>query len=513
MAINGYRAYLAQALTEGGSETTIYLDRITTLTGETITTSDFATFGRGVLTINPKADGETSFVEYDSFTAVDSANVAVTGVTRGLSAKGDTGSTSRAKFFPVGTEVIISVGFHNINDLKSYIDDEVAAAAFGTANVTSGIAGETVSQGNLVYLQNDGKWWKTDADTASTVEGVQLGIAQGAGSADGAISGGVLLKGKATNQSGLVAGTEYYASNTAGGISSSAGTTPKKVGVATSATDLMFNPDYGYIPTDNEKDAMAGGGDFGTPSSSNKFVTENIGATKSRKTMTAGATINGATLPVPVYQNKTDNEFYACDANDSNAYKFLGFAISNGTDGNDIDVQFTGIVSGFTGLSEGEKYYVQDAVGTIGTTPGTQEILVGIAISETELLIQKGTLYTKGSFNFTQATADQVITLGFRPSVIRIWATAANESSGGAGTSGSAFLVYANGSSSGIGVFQNSATDGSFSYSSATIKSSSGSNQVVISISSVTDTGFTIVLTETGNVVAGRLLWEAEGRL
>jgi len=100
----------------------------------------------------------------------------------------------------------------------------------------------------------------------------------------------------------------------------------------------------------------------------------------------AGETISGDTLPVACYQNTTDNEFYACDANDTDKMKFIGFGISNGTDGNSIDIQFNGIVNGFTGLSEGEKYYVQDDK-TIGTTPGTYNILVGEAISETELVI------------------------------------------------------------------------------------------------------------------------------
>ena len=105
--------------------------------------------------------------------------------------------------------------------------------------------------------------------------------------------------------------------------------------------------------------------------------------------MTAGATIDGATLPVPVYQNTSDNEVYACDANVSTALNFFGFAISDGTDGNAIIVQHTGIVGGFTGLQEGQKYYVQDTVGTIGKTPGEYKILVGRAISTTEILIIK----------------------------------------------------------------------------------------------------------------------------
>jgi hypothetical protein len=100
----------------------------------------------------------------------------------------------------------------------------------------------------------------------------------------------------------------------------------------------------------------------------------------------AGETINGATLPVAVYQNTTDNEFYACDGNDGNKSEFTGFAVTNGTDGNALTVQTNGIVSGFTGLTEGAYYFVQDD-GTIGTSVGTVLILVGRALSETQLLI------------------------------------------------------------------------------------------------------------------------------
>ena len=107
------------------------------------------------------------------------------------------------------------------------------------------------------------------------------------------------------------------------------------------------------------------------------------------KSLTAGETIAGATLPVAVFQLASDNEIYACDGNDTDKLNFLGFAITDGTDTNTITVQMSGIVSGFTGLTEGVKYYVQDDK-TLGTSIGTYELLVGIAISETELLIMHG---------------------------------------------------------------------------------------------------------------------------
>lgn len=139
----------------------------------------------------------------------------------------------------------------------------------------AGVAGETLVTGNLIYLKvADGRWWKTDADTAATVENVQLAIAQGAGTAGNAISGGVLIQGIDTNNTGT-GGALAYASNTAGAIGSSAGTTPKIVGqFLLSSAGILFNPNFEYLITNNQKNALSGGGDFGTPSTSNKFVTQ-----------------------------------------------------------------------------------------------------------------------------------------------------------------------------------------------------------------------------------------------
>jgi len=103
----------------------------------------------------------------------------------------------------------------------------------------------------------------------------------------------------------------------------------------------------------------------------------------------AGATINGATLPVPVYVLVADGELYPCDANDTAKLDFIGFVVNNTTDGNPATLQKDGVVDGFSGLTIGAMYYVQDAIGTIGSTPGTFSIPVGRAVSATQIAIQK----------------------------------------------------------------------------------------------------------------------------
>ena len=136
--------------------------------------------------------------------------------------------------------------------------------------------------------------------------------------------------------------------------------------------------------------------------------------------LTAGETINGATLPVACYIG-TDGELYACDGNDTSKLDFIGFAISNSTDGNDITFQKDGVVSGFTGLTVGVRYYVQDDK-TIGINKGTYSIYVGIAISSTQILIIKGPKYSSGTEYNTTSSGTQNIphNLGVKPDRIRI---------------------------------------------------------------------------------------------
>jgi len=52
-----------------------------------------------------------------------------------------------------------------------------------------------------------------------------------------------------------------------------------------------------------------------------------------------------------------------------------------------VDIACSRKVDGFSGLSVGAKYYVQDTDGNIGTSTGSNTVFVGKAISETELLI------------------------------------------------------------------------------------------------------------------------------
>ena len=160
---------------------------------------------------------------------------------------------------------------------KTYVDALVNGGDVSTnALIVAGTAGETVAAGTPVYLKAaDGLWWKAIGTTAATVNGVELGIAQGAGTAGVAISGGVLLRGLDSNQSGGAAGSIGYISDTST-IATSAGTVSRAIGNFITATTFNFDPYQTSFPTADEKAAMAGGGSYGTPSTSNKFLTEDV---------------------------------------------------------------------------------------------------------------------------------------------------------------------------------------------------------------------------------------------
>lgn len=224
----------------------------------------------------------------------------------------------------------------------------------------------------------------------------------------------------------------------------------------------------------------------------------------------AGETLNGATLPVPVYQNTTDNELYACDANDTAKMKFLGFVISNSTNGNPIAFQGSGVIGGFSSLDEGLPYYVQDAVGTIGTTRGTHEVLVGIAISPTQLLIQKGKRQASGTQVFGSTTT-AAITVGFKPSKVTVYAVFDD---GGAGIEGSwSQGVWTFFGGNDCVFFELDSSDSNSGTAAAAWRVQFGGNSHEGTITTITETGFTLSNTKGGSIDDVTLLWVAEGEI
>ena len=104
----------------------------------------------------------------------------------------------------------------------------------------------------------------------------------------------------------------------------------------------------------------------------------------------ASTSINTSTGPIPVFIATSTGALAISQANVATTTDFLGFATStNVLNGATGTVQISGIVSGFSGLTAGRSYYVQDTRGTIGTTIGSAELYVGIAYSATQILLDR----------------------------------------------------------------------------------------------------------------------------
>lgn len=160
-----------------------------------------------------------------------------------------------------GTAVITS---DNMLATRAY----VLATATGTATITynqqtiTATGGETIASGNICYFKEaDQRWWKADADLTATIDNVQLGVAQGAVTAGNTFV--VLISGLSTNFTGLTAGAKYYLSNTAGGVSTTAGTNSLLLGNAINTTTLLFNLSKTYNNPSNFVVTSAGAGDSG----------------------------------------------------------------------------------------------------------------------------------------------------------------------------------------------------------------------------------------------------------
>lgn len=124
----------------------------------------------------------------------------------------------------------------------------------------TGTAGETISVNDCVYLsagdggKTVGFWYKADADfnyASSTARVVGFAITAGTASSSFTIR----RMGRVTGMSGLGAGNIYYASATAGAITTTAPGFARRVGMADSTTTFVIaaeiaDPQKGYIPLD-----------------------------------------------------------------------------------------------------------------------------------------------------------------------------------------------------------------------------------------------------------------------
>lgn len=285
-------------------DTSIILSSMQSIDGVNLAMTDFGT--KGFITLEPGVGTQEEQISFTGLVQNANGTATLSGVSSVTLLYPYTATSGLRKTHAGGTSVIVSNTSGFYDELTSKDNDEtingtwtfnkvpnsVALPVNGTdlANkayvlsvvsggtvsfdqqVISGTAGETIVAGQGIYLKvSDGRWWKTTAATASTVDNNLLGVAMGAGTAGVAITGGILQTGVLT-KTGLTPNTKYYFGDTAGSFTTSAGTTNVTAGYAFSSSQMYFYPRYDQLPTGNQKDALAG--DTGTPSATNPYATK-----------------------------------------------------------------------------------------------------------------------------------------------------------------------------------------------------------------------------------------------
>ena len=403
--------------------TTIILSALVTPQGASVVTADIGTKGYATLEAGTTREENISFT---TITQNADGTATLTGVTRGLNFVASYAETSGLKQAHAGgTDVIISnsapfydnflnknndetitqthtfstSAFPKMSDsttsptdseelaTKGYVD----TAALGTVNanklVVSGTAGTTVALGEVVYLdETDNEWKLADGSASATCDNVQLGIAQGAGTNGAVITGGVLLSGRDTNQTGLAQGDKLYISDTGGAIATSAGTVEVELGHAISATAIDFAPKFSSYTTKDQRDAMAG--TSGTPSTSNKFITEDdvSDAAVSGKVVRA----TGTALPALDASNLTGLPFtFGGDGSDGALNVTSGTTNIDASSTNVVVKNYTsinvsaGAILGLTNPASDGTVLILKSLGAV-TIAGTIELSGDGAIKETD---------------------------------------------------------------------------------------------------------------------------------
>lgn len=178
------------------------------------------------------------------------------------------GTTALDGGTPLAYDSTPALGSSNQLATVQYVLDHVNGGAVSfNAEIIAGMAGETLTIGQWVYLkESDGRWYKTAANDITKCLGVKVGKALGAGTAGNAITSGVFIHGLETSGT-YSAHTTYYLSDTPGAVATSAGTNSVIVGVSDGNSKLIV----GQLP-DSYVSAMVNA--TGTPSATNTFLTQ-----------------------------------------------------------------------------------------------------------------------------------------------------------------------------------------------------------------------------------------------
>lgn len=215
---------------------------------------------------------------------------------------------------------------------------------FDQQTISAQTSGEALTINDIVYFkESDQRWYKVDADLTATFDTLQLGVVKTTAGASG-VTIQVAISGPVSGFTGLTAGSKYYVSNTAGAITTTPGTNSVFIGWALSTTILLFDPILKTLPSQKEKDAMAG--TTGIPSSTNKFVTQDnqSQATTDQTQTTQNSTIETGEANTTTKKNKIAQSFIPARTKIKGVKLYK--AASTGTNAGDVTVALQADTSG-----------------------------------------------------------------------------------------------------------------------------------------------------------------------
>jgi hypothetical protein len=309
-------------------------------------------------------------------------------------------------------------------------EDLVSAVPPGSTSAdvdVAATAGETISAGDAVYWSDGsggttaGRVYKVDADqTYSSNLALAVGFATAAISTGS--SGSVRTNGRVTGLSALVAGTWYYASATAGALTSTKPTNGRLLGIADSTTSLVL---FGSHP--DASSALSGLVSTGTQTiAGNKTIsgTTTISGPLSVTSGTA-ATFTTAPIGIPNYVRLTSdftknntttladvtNFNFAVVANGEYHFRFVMKCVSSAAAGFKFAV--TGPADP-TGVIYGT--YGSNTVGSAGAAVAFGTAIFGTSATVEEMIVVEG--YVRNGANagtvqlqFAQTSATVVDTI------------------------------------------------------------------------------------------------------
>lgn len=353
----------------GTTDTTINLSSFKEPVSDLLYTMTKLNTDKGYGTVDPQTT-RSEFVSFTGITQNSDGSAALTSVTRGLTrtpaGSSCTASTTLAQRHPGQSVFILSdspcffaeyaVKQNNEaitgNWTVPYPTASSSVASRGyvldVANssttlsfdktVVAATAGETILKGQFVHLRiSDARWYLANASSTNAVNQSLLGIAQGAGSAGEAVSGGVLVKGLDVNQHELTTGANYFLSATNG--TTTTATSTRGIGRAVSSSAILFDPFFIEHPT-YEEDLAVGQLAFGTQ----LYATSTTGAVNSN-TGVATSTNYLTKLDIPIEKYRTGQILRFTPNIDNTGTTTVALSGRRLTDSNDFTLASTSIVS------------------------------------------------------------------------------------------------------------------------------------------------------------------------